>query len=142
MKLISMTDFVMEQSKTKQSTSEFKESIVNYSNFLKQPLTLGMFLPCDLDGKILNLQKESDHFMYYNGKEFLPNEKEKYMKFYNEAKNRVLFEGFKQKIWKGKTYLHNDSFGSVYLEKNWVLPHCFVEDLIGIELTKSAIKKI
>jgi len=38
-----------------------------------------------------------------------------------------------------ESYLHNDSFGSVFIDKKWAIRHCLVEDLIGIELTKSAI---
>ena len=106
--------------------------IENYSKFLKQPLTLGMFVPCDLDG---NLLEYPDH--NYNSMEYMDE-----FDVYNEAKNRVLFEGFNETICQGKTYLHNDSFGSVFIDKNWVIRHCFVEDLIGVELTKSAIKKI
>ena len=51
MKLISMTDFVLEVSK--QTTNEGNSlvrnfnKIKNYAQFLKQPLKLEMFVPCD-----------------------------------------------------------------------------------------------
>ena len=71
MKLISMTDFVLEfennfprqfgeaYSEYNESKSEYLnmklKSYENYAQFLKQPLTLGMFVPCDEDGS--GLQK-------------------------------------------------------------------------------------
>ena len=51
MKLISMTDFVLEQSKKIMNCElthlESHHQIVDYANFLKQPLKLEMFVPCD-----------------------------------------------------------------------------------------------
>lgn len=65
-KLISMTDFVLE--------CDTLEKAQNYAKFLKQPLTLGMFVPCDESGEVLI---------------------ESFSKKYKEAKERVLFKGFK-----------------------------------------------
>lgn len=49
-KLISMTDFVLEQSESIKSDmigyGEFIDKVVNYAKFLKQPLKLEMFVPC------------------------------------------------------------------------------------------------
>jgi len=64
-----------------------------YSKFLKQPLKKGFFLPCDLEGNVL---EEPTH--YFSDAE----EKEKSKMYknspaviaYKEAKGRVLFEGF------------------------------------------------
>lgn len=51
MELISMTDFVLEQSESIKSDmigyGEFIDKVVNYANFLKQPLKLEMFVPCN-----------------------------------------------------------------------------------------------
>jgi hypothetical protein len=48
MKLISMTDFVLDQNKKFKSDrfyqGQFKDNVVNYANFLKQPLKLEMFV--------------------------------------------------------------------------------------------------
>jgi hypothetical protein len=54
MKLISMTDFVLEQ----KSNLDFNPSnkwkdCLNYANFLNQPLKLEMIVPCDEDGNVL-----------------------------------------------------------------------------------------
>ena len=52
MKLISMTDFVLEL-ETNEHWAQDYTKCVKYANFLKQPLTLGMFVPCDEDGNFL-----------------------------------------------------------------------------------------
>lgn len=77
-----------------------------YSDFLKQPLTLGMFVPCDFEGNPL---KEPRDLKRYNDM-FLRNEQVKsdWMAeclFYEQAKERVLFEVKKD----GKYYVagHN-----------------------------------
>ena len=93
MKLISMTDFVLEQNSTDLKplmatnwTKEFElrfKKIVDYANFLKKPLTLGMFVPCDDDGNVLELEKK-----------MISIDDEQEMKKYNayhNAKSKVLF---------------------------------------------------
>lgn len=79
-----MTDFVLEQSKANISSDVFYFLCSNYVQFLKQPLTLGMFVPCDEEGNIMDINSiydpRSKTGMYY------PWEIEK-------AKERVLFEG-------------------------------------------------
>lgn len=56
--LIGMTDFVLEQQEKFKSDRfyfrQFKDNVINYANFLKQPLTLGMFVPVDSHGVILD----------------------------------------------------------------------------------------
>ena len=49
-KLISMVNFVLQQDIT---DIKQRDSIVKYANFLKQPLNLGMFVPCDEEDKVL-----------------------------------------------------------------------------------------
>ena len=78
MKLISMTDFVLEQfhqlpelPKEQHMTKAYM-SCLNYAQFLKQPLTLGMFVPCDEVGNVLVSFEDR----------------------YEESKERVLFEFF------------------------------------------------
>jgi hypothetical protein len=107
--------------------------IENYSKFLKQPLTLGMFVPCDEYGNLLeekSIFNTTDEDYIFDSESFDK---------YKQAKERVLFDGFKEIEDRDKTYLHSDSFGSVFIDKKWAIRHCLVEDLIGIELTKSAI---
>ena len=92
MKLISDTTFGLE---CKAKEKEFARRIDyldwyervrnNFSNFLKQPLTLGMFVPCDENGNVLEEPL------------LLPSyELDKYRK----AKEKVIFDGF--------DIIHND----------------------------------
>ena len=96
MKLISMTDFVLEQSLKNEDTT-FEEDlnvIQNYANFLKQPLKLEIFVHCDEDGNKLQEPEEfkewmkSDH--YFNASESVTHQ----CRMYKKAKEKVLFEGF------------------------------------------------
>ena len=53
MKLISMTDFVISLWDKDITTEDFAQTTIKYATFLKQPLKLEMFIPCDEDGNIL-----------------------------------------------------------------------------------------
>ena len=102
-KLIKMTDFVLEVEKNSytetekyniiewQTKCDSFDKIVNYTKFLKQPLSKGMFVPCDEDGNVLEnpfaCDKDSG-----SEKEFLQIK-------YNNAKEKVIFKGF----WLDKT---------------------------------------
>ena len=97
MKLISMTDFVLEQ-KQKISFNESTfintelislEKIRNYANFLKQPLKLEMFVPCDEDGDILEVPTNYENLLLNMMTEY---NDEVYT--YKQSKAKVLFEGF------------------------------------------------
>lgn len=95
MKLISMTDFVLNEYNERMDTPYNDGALVEsdaykwvrYAKFLKQPLKLEMFVPCDEDGNILeephstNWQNFTEDGRYRN----IP---------YQEAKEKVLFEGF------------------------------------------------
>jgi len=92
-KLISMVEFVLENQKNRTEDWRHKEgyhsecntamlvNVYNYANFLKQPLTLGMFVPCDLG----NVLEEPNCPSQYMGKQ-------SYADRYKKAKERVLFE--------------------------------------------------
>lgn len=98
-KLISMTDFVLEQGITETlDASQIMwydaevtkiERIRSYANFLKQTLTLRMFVPCDADGNVLEEPNTKNHLHGQDSFVFhrLQNQ-------HQEAKDRVLFEGF------------------------------------------------
>ena len=84
MKLIPMTDFVLE----KNEFDLFKKNaqqIRKYAKFLKQPLKLGMFIPCDINGYILE---------DITGQEMIPYYVDKVHRFLT-AQQRVLFKDFK-----------------------------------------------
>ena len=63
--------------------------IENYAKFLKQPLKLEMFVPCDEEGDILEEPEDYE--------QRLPNMMTEYndeIYRYEQAKEKVLFEGF------------------------------------------------
>lgn len=147
MKLISMTDFVFEIGNKDETTHrENLVHIYNYAIFLKQPLKLEMFVPCDENGNILE---------DVTGQGMIPYYVEKVHRFLT-AKEKVLFDGF---------YIRNnpkvESFKYIgfeyYEEPIFILKsnnkiirpenksfHT-IEDLLrkkDIELTKTAIKRI
>ena len=94
-KLMSMTDYVL----SKPSELVINEAIYpyaaihKYANFLKQPLELGMFVPCDEEGEILLYPKPlgvpNEHFCWGSTQ----------VKQWNEAANRVIFELNKDVYW-------------------------------------------
>ncbi|WP_137905373.1 hypothetical protein [Chryseobacterium sp. 2VB] len=58
-KLIPLSDFVFEQKRKTTSETDYVKPlklIFNYAEFLKQPLTLAMFVPCDEEGNIIEIQ--------------------------------------------------------------------------------------
>lgn len=95
-----MTDFVLvEQMKLNQAknlklkhlSSKYLDRIFNYANFLKQPLKLEMFVPCDEVGNLLEepLQEHyTDCTEEQNAKDWLYN-----LEKYKQAKEKVLFKG-------------------------------------------------
>lgn len=132
--LIPLSDFVLEQRKKTTSETDYAKPlklIFNYAEFLKQPLNLEMFVPCDEKGNVI----------FFNGG--IPSKK-KYDE-YQEAKEKVLFEGFEvsgNKITDGV----NDVYymGSCGKYKK----HCLMDDNVeylvnwNLTLTPSALKKI
>lgn len=83
MKLISMTDFVLQKERFEEDSDTCIFKITNYANFIKQTITIGMFVPCD---EYDNILPESHQFLSC----------EKGFR-YQKAKNRVLFKGFELK---------------------------------------------
>ena len=154
MKLISMTDFVLEQEKLNQkNTSRLACLCANYAQFLKQPLTLGMFVPCDLDGNVLEEPSKKD-MEWFKGLAYGDFSCD-YTRIFEfiEAKERVLFEGFEIKVSNITNNLQNDFL--IISETNEIIGHenkdqwffnsyKKVEDLINYDLTltETAIKQI
>lgn len=81
--LIPMTDFVLNLDNNDLNEKKI-ESIFNYANFLKQPVKIEMFIPCDDDGNVLEIPQ------YKSNEEKVEQEFLEYQK----AKEKVLFEGF------------------------------------------------
>jgi len=128
---MSMVAFVLEEHA---SSNDFYESFlncINYANFLKQPLNLSMFVPCDLEGNVL----EEDGLMpSYERLQYL------------EAKERVLFEGIE--FVEAKQEGHHSfvrickSLSTINYPSFWL--RNTVEDLIpyNLKLTTTALKQI
>lgn len=95
MKLISMTDYVLENITEVSDITNFSYSLLklkkvkNYANFLRQPLTLGMFVPCDDAENVL--EEPFWQVEFEKGKVASINLIEK-SKQYQQAKSKVLFE--------------------------------------------------
>jgi hypothetical protein len=141
MKLISMKDFVLQQlNDDRPHISDqfewdlfnhcFVARVENYANFLNQPLTLGMFVPCDEEGSVLSEPKLKDfeHFEYAGDK------LEVALNKYQQAKDRVLFE-------------INSFSATLFIMHKWIDNYDTISDLAyhngdGITLTESAKKEI
>jgi len=145
-----MTDFVLQQKENVEfhmndtivETGKLTQQIFKYAKFLKQPLTLGMFVPCDEEEKMI----EKQPYFTFADPEY--KEKPECIKYW-KAKERVLFEGFEIK---------DIGLGSFAIRKNgWIIMRCSkaigakwenifpdIESLtvFEIELTPSALKQI
>lgn len=152
MKLIPMTDFVLEQSKSNGydiTDEDLIIRVINYARFLKQPLKLEMFVPCDKDANVLeeptmekygwysaNHQEEQSGWMYEEGE----SEYNKAISKYRKSKAKVLFEGFEV---KGNYIMYYDF---AYMMK-YELEGKTVENIIdeipnnSLQLTQNAIKQ-
>lgn len=93
-----MVDFVLERNSQGLRKHNIKQ-VRGYAKFLKQPLELGMFVPCDEDGNMLkepeNFESEYQKIILDEQKSASKSEQEKWKKLkqYQKAKERVLFEG-------------------------------------------------
>ena len=145
--LQSMTDFVLKidvivKQPEDQDTDDWSLScfsvIENYANFLKQPLKLGFFVPCDENGNVLD---PSDAFKSCE-KGFV----------YSKAKERVLFKGFYIENFKSRSYkfskITSDKVTVAFWNEIslWAMENKFknIESLASckLELTQTAIKQI
>ena len=136
MKLISMTDFVLEQTKINQfrDDCEFAYPVRKYAKFLKQPLQLWMFVPCDENENVLEAPQ-----LYFEGgaKEYLKLQKE-----YQQAKERCLFEGFIFDFESKYTYylkLEKGISFSIHKKIESNIEYCIKYNL---QLTQTAIKQL
>lgn len=127
-----MTDFVIERDNN-DLNEKVIESIFKYAQFLKQPLKLEMFVPCDDDGNVLQEPK-----VRFDGGYDIDE-----AEIYQQAKEKVLFEGFEYMkkasvsdcVWikDTETRFHIDTkYGTT------------IEHLVKskLQLTRSAIKHI
>ena len=128
MKLISMTDFVLEQN-SKWSCEGALFNIVKYANFLKTPLKLEMFV---------SLKPEPTADAYMQPKEMI----RQYDEWFEKYGKEVLFEDFEMATNKqGEKVI----LGDYTCLKVSYLENGTIEDLtkyVHIKLTGSAVKRI
>lgn len=134
MKLISMVDFVLTRDIARSNSENVLCEIENYANFLKQPLTLGMFIPCDEIGNILR-DPIPEHLNY---KAYMTTNKfEILQENYNKAKEKVLFKD----LWVKDGNIIFPMHGYLSWDK---LNLCTIDNLTykGVNLTENALKQI
>jgi len=129
MRLIGMTDFVLEKSKSINHPRTIN-IVIDYAKFLKKPLELWMFIPC-----------------YFRDGIWIPYAKDTLLNtidLFNEleqAKERCLFEGFEVGVYPLERFvMHQDGFGFVIDD----LKKQTIENLVkyNLQLTKTAEKLI
>lgn len=99
-RLIPMTSFVIDYySHEGYADLQTLQLMKNYANFLKQPLSLWMFVPTNSDGELIKLPEGYDSWKnaHINTKTHIaltnPDKSELY-KDYDKAAKNILFEGF------------------------------------------------
>ena len=98
--LVPMTDFVLEQlneqnSRTKPMREVFN-SLEKYATFLRQPLKLEMFVPCDEKGNVLEEPQMRPVKISFDEEDMDYDAQELYD--YRKAKEKVLFENLSYKF--------------------------------------------
>lgn len=137
-KLIQMTTFVLEQAKSPIHRIDVAFNCIKYAKFLKQPLTLGMFIPVDENNVLLEEPVAPKNFWESDEQDAQLWAQHQYdSDKYNEAKERVLFEGF----YKEFNAVMSPQGGYLDVEG---LKNRNIETIIGAELTltATAIKSI
>ncbi|MCT4181968.1 hypothetical protein HZP54_18700, partial [Elizabethkingia anophelis] len=162
--LMPLSDFVLKTVHTPnineaicwEQTEERLQKIYKYTQFLKQPLALCMFVPCDVDGKPLEECNEPNKEDYWDIENDVFNaELYNYnrTKFTNlkKAQSRVLFEGFEIEMSKNRVDIYFSNYNHISysrIQNNFSSPSKYlttIEDLIiysGLTLTETAIKQI
>lgn len=132
MKLKNLTDTVLELEERYLSTCDIRSEkwdiILKHANFLKQPLTLGMFVPCDLEGNAL--VHPGMNVVFKNKAEF--DMHNALLKKFKKAQERVLFKGFESYTFEVHKILED-------YETIEELTNLWGKD---VELTPNAIKQL
>lgn len=157
MKLTSMVNFVLQQDIT---DIKQRDSIVKYANFLRQPLKLEMFVPCDENGNVLQEPKKTNYQVDVNAKcsgwKYLYDSNDKLIGYYDDrkwkedfvkykqSKEKVLFEGIEFRKNAGVNFLTINEDTFAFHDFNIKFKDITVEFLVqyNLKLTESAIKQI
>jgi len=138
-RLISMTDKVEELTLTFKSKGEVLQKIVNNAKFRKLPIEKWMLVPCDEEG---NVMKKPSEVGFLGSQEM---QWDFYKQKYQQAKEKVLFEGFECNNYDSILKIENKNI--LIAQKvgkfNWMFTFKTIEDLVkhNLTLTPSAIKK-
>ena len=124
MELISMVDFILKES----NSSIYIRHMNNktYAAFLKQPLKLEMFVPCDEEGKVLAEPYWLDDRYIGEGSKTA-----KLATEYEKAETKVVFKNFKYNHIQKEAVCYKPSYCviDIYLSN-----HKTVEDLVEYNL--------
>ncbi|MEE6129129.1 hypothetical protein V2E39_17140 [Chryseobacterium arthrosphaerae] len=132
-----MTEFVDNQYNNELDYQTCFLNCVHYADFLRKPLTLGMFVPVDSLGNVLKNPHARD--------EDAGTEKEELQIEFNNALEKVLFKGFKI-AWDGEAIISiclddlNLAFDKITLKSgiNYTIEHLCQYKL---QFTPSALKQ-
>lgn len=152
--LQSMTDFCLEILDENPPYNEVLMliKISNYATFLKQPLQLGFFVPCDENGNVLEEPKKWESFLFDPCRCDLCIENTIECENYKKAKERVLFNN--PIVWNDfnemeTLKIENNFFAwkkdkMVKFELNDISKNETIEDLVmyNLQLSETAIKQI
>lgn len=151
MKLIPMLKYVLSHSKPDYIEEEGFQNgyteIYKYADFLNKNADIGMFVPCNVLGSILEKPDLSDA----NGRQYNKNiDEDLAWSEYKNAKERVLFEGFYFFNNNGDCWLKSGSNEIKIFwdteDKKWYFSEkdCIIENLIqhDLELTKKGLNII
>ena len=148
--LQSMTNFVLERFKfwqnddnpDCQSSARYILGTNAYAKFLIQPLQLGMFVPCDENGNVLEEPKRWNDYLQFPDS-FDGNKEWGELYNYELAIERILFKGL---YWEGNYVIGNMPDEMIYVDEEFC-QDMTIEDFFNtiiskIELTPTAIKQI
>ena len=127
-KLTTMTDFVIDR--FNERNEDYDILVYNYANFLKQPLELWMFVPCDEDGNVLEeksmFNTNDEDYIFYSDD----------FDKHQQAKERCLFDGF---VIKDCLLINKKNILVINYLSDKTIEHIVNNE---IELTETAIKQI
>jgi hypothetical protein len=157
MKLQSTTNFVLEQNirhsgeytgiEAENLLATLYSNIVRHANFLKQPLTLSMFVPCDDDGNVLEKPNHLDYKAKNNFNELVfisqPKQNQYHSDYdkYQKAKELCLFEGCIAEKKGIHYFIMKEDALPVWVSWN---ESKTIEDLVpnNLNLTQTAVKQL
>lgn len=170
MKLISMTDFALQRFEIlhnayKEWKSEdhhhaelaYIRKVDSYARFLRQPLTLGMFIPVDENGNVLEEPRMIERSIGFDEKDVFWDVDE--VEIYRKAKEKVMFEGWELNSDEKEIVCNYNSYYLDFSDDDTIIfqevrgddydyTECFetIEDLaisqFDFQLTPSALKQI